>query len=105
MSRIAHAVKFVRLCQWYYCAYEPVYCWLFLFLGDHLRYSRKNNGLWKSINTGFSGMLFSCFFYCPNAGNGFEDKYFMQKGREENECKKQKMFSKDSCIAEAEAEP
>jgi len=30
---------------------------------------------------------------------------FMQKGREENECKKQKMFSKNSCVAETEAEP
>ena len=77
----------------------------FYFEGIKPRNSRKNNGLWKSINTGFSGSLFSCFFCCPNAGSGFEDKYFMQKGREENECKKQKMFSKDSCIAEAEAEP
>ena len=48
------------------------------------------------MNTGLIGTLFSCFFCCPNAGDGFEDTYFMQKGREENECKEQKGCSKNN---------
>ena len=37
----------------------------------------------------------SCYFYCPNVGNDFEDTYYMQKGREENECKEQKKCSEN----------
>jgi len=32
-------------------------------------------------------------FYCPNVGNGYEDKYYMQKGRDKNECKEQEKCS------------
>ena len=69
---------------------------LFYYQGNIPHYSRNDNGLWNTIDAGFIGLLSSCFFYCPNAGNGFEDKYFMQKGREKNECKKQKKCSEDN---------
>ena len=49
---------------------------LFFLKGKIPRDSRNDNSLWKTISTSlFWGLLF-LLFYCPNAGNGFEDKYF-----------------------------
>ena len=66
---------------------------LFYFQGKIPRNSRNDNSLWKTISTSLFGILLLLLFYCPNAGNGFEDIYFMQKGRDKNECKEQEKCS------------
>ena len=47
----------------------------------------------------FHWIIVFLFFYCPNAVIGFEDKYYMRKGREKNECKKQQMYRKNDGAA------
>lgn len=51
-------------------------------LGSNPCDGRRDNGSWEIMDTSSNGKLLILLFCCPNAGDGFEDKYHMRKGAE-----------------------
>ena len=87
---IAHAVKIVLVPVVLLRPYGSVYYWLFLFSGNAhsllARMTLVHRLLWTAGVCRSQPRL----FFCPNAGNGFEDISNYRKAGNTHECKKAK---------------